>query len=381
MLGFFLGGFMRLRQLCIRHFRNIIKADLTGLADFNFIHGLNGSGKTSALEALHTLSVSHSFRSRKIKSVITEDQDALLVRGALSPNNQAVENGEDWLAVQRSRSRGTLVKYRQERLASVGDMAGLLPVQLINPDSFALIEGSPSVRRQFLDWSVFHVKHLDFYMFWQRYRKALQQRNSLLRRGKIDKALLAAWDNEIAVVGEKIALQRQQQFNDLAVRFESVYSRLGGIEPSEKDYPAFNMRFNAGWDNSQISLLDSLASSFEGDLRQGFTRHGPHRADIDFRVNGRPAAELLSRGQIKTVVCALKIAQSQLLEAAGVTGIMLIDDLPAELDANRRAALFAELRNMQSQVYATSIESSELDSSWCGGKTLKRFHVERGNFF
>lgn len=369
---------MRLKQLSVSHFRNIEHAKLLDLADVNFIHGLNGSGKTSLLEALHTLSISHSFRTRKIKSVIQAAQDALLVRGELE-DIDGLEG--QWLAVQRSATDGTLVKFRGERLGSVGEMAGILPVQLVNPATFALIEGSPADRRQFLDWSVFHVKHLHFYSLWIRYRKALQQRNSLLRRGKIDRSLLAVWDRELVACGEKINESRQGQFDALLALFFEVYAKLspefdeqGGVFGGE-----VTLRFSSGWD-AQLSLAEALAASLETDLSQGFTRPGPHRADLSVRVDGVQAAEVLSRGQTKTLVCALKIAQLLVLEQSGVVGIVLIDDLPAELDIVRRRALFRALASLKTQVFATSITAEELSGDWCSGKSVKRFHVEHGRF-
>lgn len=372
---------MRLRQLSVSHFRNIEQATLANLADVNFVHGLNGSGKTSLLEALHTLSISHSFRTRKIKSVIQAEQNALLVRGELGGLGGSDSQDAHWLAVQRSVSDGTLVKFRGQRLRSVGEMAGILPVQLVNPAAFALVEGSPADRRQFLDWSVFHVKHLHFYSLWIRYRKALQQRNSLLRRGKIDRSLLAVWDRELVACGEKINESRRGQFDTLLALFSDVYAKLapefderGGVFGGE-----VKLRFSSGWD-AELSLAEALESSLDTDLVQGFTRPGPHRADLSVRVDGMPAADVLSRGQTKTLVCALKIAQLLMLEQAGVAGIVLIDDLPAELDVVRRRALFRALAPLKTQVFATSITKEELSAGWCAGKSVKRFHVEHGRF-
>lgn len=368
---------MQLKQLSITNFRNITSADLQDLAQVNFIHGLNGSGKTSLLEALHTLSISHSFRTRKIKSVIQAGADALVVRGLVS----GATAEQQWLAVQRSQLEGTLVKFCGERLASVGDMAGILPVQLINPGAFALVEGGPGERRQFLDWSLFHVKHLQFYPLWIRYRKALQQRNSLLRRGKIDASLIAVWDRELVACGEKINENRQAQFSALSTFFDQVYAQLA--PEFDEQHGAFGgavqLRFQSGWERGK-GLAEALADSLKTDIGQGFTRPGPHRADMAIRINGAPAAEMLSRGQIKTLVCALKIAQLHLLESAGVVGIVLIDDLPAELDKIRRRALFAALAELKVQVFATSIDRAELVEEWCRAKVVKRFHVEHGQF-
>lgn len=373
---------MYLSQLDIGGFRNLSRCRLDELAEVNFIHGANGSGKTSILEAVHMLSLTRSFRSRQVGNIVNFDAPALLVRASLL---DARSGDQRSLGVQRGRDKSLLVKYAGERLRSFTDLAGLLPVQLINPDSFQLFEGSPAVRRQFLDWSVFHVKHLGFYDQWSRYRKALKQRNTLLRRGKLADAMLSPWEEEIALTGANITAMRRKQFFALQSGFAELLPALAGSEAKGMallDGSRFSLRFVSGWDDQDgelgaQALRELLRKSRDQDLRQGFTRVGPHRADIRFSYASANAADVLSRGQIKTLVCALKLAQCQLMRNEGLDVLLLIDDLPAELDRARRAALFKLIAKMEVQVFATSIEEGELDESWLlGSKKIKRFHVE-----
>ena len=374
---------MRLSELHISNFRNLRRCVLSDLSTFNFIHGVNGSGKTSVLEAIHMLSLTRSARSRKINSVVNFDSRSLLVRGELV---DGAFDDSRMLGIQRGRDKSLLVKYAGERLRSFSDLAGLLPVQLINPDSFQLFEGSPTVRRQFLDWSVFHVKHLGFYEEWSRYRKAVKQRNTLLRRGKLSDAMLSPWEEEIALTGAKITAMRRAQFAELEEAFVSLLNELQGGSGQDAshllDASRFTMRFISGWDDDEgrlgaEDLRRLLNESREQDLRQGFTRVGPHRADIRFSYGGTNAAEVLSRGQIKTLVCALKLAQCRLMRRQNLDVLLLVDDLPAELDRERRAALFGVIASMDMQVFATSIEASDLDDAWLGdAKEIRRFHVE-----
>jgi len=386
---------VRIRKLSIHNFRNLKVSSLSGLEDFNFIHGLNGSGKTSVLESIHTLALTRSFRSRKMQTVISFEEEALTVRGEFSvgePNNGVIDVPRETLSsigVRRSRQDLVLVKLNGEKLASVGELAGVLPVQVINPASFELLEGSPGVRRQYLDWGVFHVKHSGFYELWPRYRKALQQRNSLLRRGNIGASVLAPWDAELSATAALITAARQRHFVQLSTAFNEVYRRLlanaahlaeDNLDEALTKMPSLSLEFYAGWkDAEDAPFSEVLKAELSQDLKSGFTRNGPHRADIVLKCGRLRAGEVLSRGQIKTIVCALKLAQSKVLLSQGIPTVFLIDDLAAELDERRCKAVFLELIDLGVQVFATAVKESDLHNEWCGDRPLKRFHVEHGN--
>ncbi len=328
-----------------------------------------------------------------MQTVISFDQDALTVRGELGTIKHGDTGGLSCansaenvssIGVRRSRRDLVLVKVNGEKLGSVGQLAGVLPVQVINPASFELLEGSPGVRRQFLDWGVFHVKHSGFFELWPRYRKALQQRNSLLRRGNIGASVLAPWDAELASTAGLITAARRQHFEELATAFDGVYRKLllnsvSSTGEAAGAVPALSFEFYGGWkDFDTVAYGEFLQSEQEQDIRAGFTRHGPHRADVDLKCGRLRAGEVLSRGQIKTIVCALKLAQSKVLLAQGIPTVFLIDDLAAELDEARCRAVFSELVDLDVQVFATALKASDLHNDWCGSKTLKRFHVEHG---
>ena len=203
--------------------------------------------------------------------------------------------------------------------------------------------------------------------------------------------MLAPWEEEIALTGAKITAMRRRQFELTEKAYQAISAELlaslGDASFQGHDV-SLSMRFSPGWDDregegGESALLQILEQAREQDARQGFTRVGPHRADIRFSMSGLPAQDVLSRGQIKTVVCALKLAQAKMLIAEGLDVALLLDDLPAELDRQRRAALFSVVSQLGAQVFATSIDESDLDEAWfaCAEK-VKRFHVEhccRGN--
>ncbi len=376
----------RLDELSIFNVRNIESAHLKSLADVNLIHGLNGSGKTSILEALYTLSMTRSFRSRKMKTVISSGASELTVRGALikgaSFSSGKSANEKVNLGVRRHLDNRVLVKLGDEKIASFGQLAGVLPVQLINPDSFKLLEGGPAERRQFLDWSMFHVEHSGFFREWSRYRKALRQRNALLRHGKINDSVLSPWTLELARSGEALHQIRAEAFDAISPLFSEVCQKLVDVGHSDQsdDLADLSLAYHPGWDiGSSEGLYEALQAGVSRDLEQGFTRLGPHRADVKVRSGKVDASDRLSRGQIKAVVCSLKIAQSKwLFLEHGLSSVFLIDDLAAELDELRREALLAEVLSTGSQVFASAIQPHELKDRWFAEKSVKRFHVEHG---
>jgi DNA replication and repair protein RecF len=128
-----------------------------------------------------------------------------------------------------------------------------------------------------------------------------------------------------------------------------------------------------------MSYLDALFHGRSTDLEHGYTHSGPQRADIRVMVGGHLAAETLSRGQQKLVICALKLAQGQLMTQLGRGQCTyLIDDLPSELDDHHSRLVCELLAGMESQVFITCIDREEIRSMWPPAGELTMFHVEHG---
>ena len=248
----------------------------------------------------------------------------------------------------------------------------MLPLQLINPDSFRLLEGAPKQRRQYLDWGVFHVEHR-FLPAWQRLQKSLKQRNSLLRRGRIERSLLAPWEAEIVAAGEQIDGFRQAYLQQLKPIFEQTLAELVSLD-------GLTLSYFRGWDKER-SLAEVLDSQFARDCALGHTQAGPQRGDLRLRLRGLNAAEVLSRGQQKLVVCALKIAQGRLLRQLDRQQdcVFLVDDLPSELDSAHRQALCRLLESLECQVFITCVDADSLSNCWQPDTPLSMFHVEHGH--
>ena len=353
---------MRLTQLQIKNFRNLEDTQLTPVQGVNLISGDNASGKTSLLEAIYYLSHVRSFRTQYVTDLILRQSPYL----QLVANIETTDNIVIPFGIRRSRNKSE-IRVNKQPVKRVSDIAAQFPVLAIHPDSYKLITGSPSQRRQYMDWGVFHVEH-GFFQAWQRYKKALAQRNASLKsRQKYDVCQL--WNKDIHNSAHYIDQLRQQYFDKLAPYFYQLTQQFFCDDKVDIEY-------KRGW-SADHQLIEILESNLQKERMRGFTQYGPHRAEITIKVNGQSAQTCISRGQQKLLVALMRLAQAmQFTEATNHPCVLLYDDLPAELDANHRQLILSVLSKMNIQLFLTAIEKDQIDiSAW---KIKKMFHVEHG---
>ena len=358
---------MELSKLHIRNVRNLKQVELNGLGKANLFFGPNGAGKTSVLEAIHLLGMARSFRGGSVKPLIAHGCPSCTVFGSITTKRSTSLA----LGVQRSVSGDVRIKVAGKAVHSAAQLVEHLPLQIINADSFDLLTGAPQARRQYLDWGVFHVEH-HFYHQWQRFQRCIKQRNNLLRRGKISDEELEVWTRDLSASGSAINDFRKEYFFSLVPQFRSIMDALA------PELEGLELRYRQGWDKA-LTYADALKASQVVDQERGYTHVGPQRADIKVIIAGRPAVEVLSRGQQKLVVCALKLAQGQLMAVlGGGTCTYLVDDLTAELDKAHSKLVCELLSSMDAQVFVSSIEQEDISTLWPEQDNLQVFHVEHG---
>ena len=353
---------MLLKQLQIKDFRNLQNTQLTPVKGVNLIVGDNASGKTSILEAIYYLSHVRSFRTQYVTDLIFRQSSYLqLVANVETNDNNTIPFG-----IRRSRNKSE-IRVNKQPVKRVSDIAAQFPVLAIHPDSYRLITGSPSERRQFLDWGVFHVEH-GFFQSWQRFRKALLQRNAALKsKQKFDVCQL--WNNEICSCANYIDKLRVQYFEKLVPFFNDLASQFF---PND----SVTIEYKRGWPADK-ELIELLEINLHKERLKGYTYHGPHRAEISIKVNGQSAQTCISRGQQKTLVALMRLAQAmQFSQITDRSCVLLYDDLAAELDANHRRLILSVLSSMNIQLFITAIEKQQIDlSDWTESRM---FHVEHG---
>ncbi len=353
---------MALLKLAIHHVRNIQDETIAPSPLLNFVYGANGSGKTALLEAIYLLGRAKSFRSVSVKPVIHFDHDQLIVTGQV-----AQANGSQCQLGLRMDGKHYEIRINQQPSQNRSDLAYCLPLQIIHPKSYELLDAGPQLRREFLDWGVFNDDQ-QFLPIWRRFKKALQQRNALLKSH--DLAHINVWDKEVAYYGTIVDQQRQHYLEKFIPVFNGILARFFKAE-------AIHLKLLSGWDGNK-GLAQALADDLAKDARYGFTHSGPHRTDFQLLIDGRLAKDFVSRGQLKLLVMSLKLAQVQLLiNQQGNDACILIDDFVAELDPNNRAKLLACLTAMQTQTFITGTELLEF-GDLTQLEAYKLFHVEQG---
>ena len=250
------------------------------------IAGLNASGKTSLLEAIFILGRGTSFRSSKSDAAIQFGAEQFTVFGSLN------EGEVGRVGVGVSRASGLTVRI-DGRPGTRAELVRTVPVQVLEPASHELIVGPPSVRRQFLDWSVFHVEQI-FLEAWQQYRRALQQRNAALKQHSIDAAWV--WDSALISTGLLVDQCRRHLVDRMT---EPLRQAGGSLLDAE-----IELKYRSGW-AEDAELGAALVAARDRDQQMSSTTVGPHRADLVVSVRERRARDTVSRGQEKLVVAAL----------------------------------------------------------------------------
>lgn len=352
---------MRLTRIEVRHLRNLSSVSLLPSAGLNILEGENASGKTSFLEAIHILALARSFRSGRPEKLIQYGQDSFTLF------TEVRNSASHRIGVQRFLDQRLELRLDGHKLHTRSELASILPLQLITPDSTLLLTAGPNERRSFIDWMMFHVEH-NFHSLWKLYQQHLKQRNALLRQHATE--MLGIWSQGVIDYGEQIDSLRKGVIEQL-IPYIRHYCKI--LLPDLD----LQISYRQGW-RKEITLRESIEHSLESDLKMRFTTTGPHRADLVFKHGKLNVTEVLSRGQLKLLLCALKLAQMGFLhEEKGISPIVLIDDLPAELDDHHRNLLLSLLHQLETQVFVTSTSRELLELS--GWDDVKLFHVKHGN--
>ena len=355
---------MKFKRLIIQRFRNIQDVTLEPSDKFNCMYGQNGSGKTSFLESLYYFSLMRSFRSHLISRIIHQDASDMVLFADIADKENNVSIG-----IQRSLSTEFKCHLQHKPIKSIAELAILLPVVLINPDSFSLLDGGSKPRRAMLDWGLFHVEHHPYYKTWLNFQRLLKQRNEALKYAS-QSTEITVWDHHLCVAAESIHAYRLNYYKQLEPLFKQNLANIGLFTDIAFDY-------HAGW-HSEEALSTLLKDHLTKDRERGYTFYGPQRADFSFKLNKVPLQDFLSRGEQKLVITLFKIAQVELLyQLKQKESIFLIDDLPAELGKTFQEHMLMHLEQLNSQVFITAIDKQSL-APFLSAKDCRMFHVEQG---
>ena len=358
---------MSLETVSIMNFRNLENVGIELDPKSNFFLGANGSGKTSLLDAFFFLSSARSFTTKNRHSFIMEGKEECMVRGEIKKDFQLSRVG-----VSRSRSGAFEIRIDGQKIVRASELALCLPMIVLGPDSINLLIGSPVRRRSFMNWGTFHVEPL-FKEVWERANRCLKQRNFALQLKVRGRDELASWTDGLIKNTLKIDEYRAQYIKNLSPLFSKVLERISGLKDVE-------LHYFRGWDETS-DLNEVFDRNSEIDRKRGYTGSGFHRAELKIYIRGRPVTEICSRGELKSLVWALKLAQGQFLLGGKAPKenkpIFLVDDLGAEFDEQHRQKIQEYLYETGHQTIITAVDHFAL-SRFTETISAKLFHVERG---
>lgn len=361
---------MRLYSLATIGLRNLAETNLVLSPRFNLFYGKNGSGKTSFLEASYLLMTGRSFRAGRAEEFITHSASSCTLAGQLRALDSEITHSR--VGIMRDRAGGLVMRVNDKTCSTRAELANIVPVQIMNTESYQLFDLSSQKRREFLDWGMFHVEH-SFFPLLQRYARALKQRNAALKRVRQEgEKAVYVWDLELIETGEAIDSHRKRFLDSFIPFFNEYLEAFLKMDCYTSDY-------KRGWDTKK-GLEEALLAARPRDLALGYTTVGAHRADIKFCLDGIPIESILSRGQLKMFVSALMLARSAwLLNQTARNSIFLLDDLHSELDKEASLKLLNGLEHMGGQVFITAIEADQARELFAEqGLRFKMFHVEHG---
>ena len=335
-------------SLRLQNFRSYSDESFEFEPSVNIVVGPNASGKTNLLEAVLVLSRGGSYRARDAE-LIRLGKPWSRLDGYFGTLSRAVmlQRGPTG---ERSAKTFVLANKNYRRMP----LERTVPVVFFEPNHLQALTRDPQHRREYFD-DLLERTELGYKRTLSSYRRALAQRNALLKQGKSRAApQLFAWDVRLSQLGEKIVTSRVRLVGLINESLSASYSRIAGKKT--KASLIYGHQFRPG--NYSSRMLAKLESNSRLDFERGFTTVGPHREDIELELNGQPISLVASRGEIRSLLLALKIFELGLVEKArDEKPIFLLDDVFSELDGARRRALVKYLKKYQAIITTTDADA------------------------
>ncbi len=349
---------MKIEQLKLSRFRNLDDTCLRFHERGHLIIGDNGQGKTNLLEAIHYLTVLRSFRSQQDRECIRFGEETFHLEG-----NWEEEDGQrETLSVGYSGKRKK-VSLSGRVLEFVSEAFGRFKSIMLTPEDIAIVRGGPSERRRHLDMLLSLVSPL-YLERLKRYRKALASRNVLLRRTPFSEEQAEPWERQMAESGAWLIRERKEWLERLEPEFNGLFKRLSGGENGSLRYHNSLLARHIQDGSADVEHIagvfaERLKKRRPVERERGLTLTGPQTDEVQFEIEGQPLRSYGSQGQQRTAVISLKMAETALLKRElGVSPVLLLDDIFAELDLHRSLRLLEELvENHQSFITAPRKEA------------------------
>jgi len=345
---------VRIRELRAEGWRNLAPLVLAPGDRLSVLHGDNGQGKTNVIEAAYYLAVLRSFRTSHAEDLIQRGDTA---PGLARLRADIVHRGLERRFEIELRPTGRIARLDGKVVRGTAAALGAVSVVLFVPEDLLLPRAAPAVRRRFLDLAVFNIER-GYYDEASAFQKVLKNRNALLKRGPADPMLLDTYDEELARTGARVVMRRRALVAALTPLFREHFRALHSDLPVSLAYTSDPDVAAADDEEGVRARLHAGLTARRGlDERRRFTGFGPHTDDLDIGLAGATARSHASQGQLRSLVLALKLAELSNVQARlGDPPVLLLDDVPSELDPVRRGLLFDVIGRLECQTLISVTE-------------------------
>lgn len=365
---------MILEKISLINYKNIQTATLELSPKINCFIGQNGVGKTNVLDAIYYLSFCHSANNPIDSQVIRHGEEFFMIEGKYTDDNS---NSDEDLLITCGFKPGTKKHFKKNKkeYKRLSEHIGLIPVVMVSPSDTLLIDGGSEERRRLMDMVISQYDH-SYIEALNRYNKALQQRNTMLKAEEepnID--VISLWEEQMATTGEHIYQKRDAFVKEMTPIFQRFYETISG----NREQVVLNYVSHC----QRGPLLEVIQRDRFKDRAVGYSLHGIHRDDLEIALGGHQMKREGSQGQHKTFVIALKLAQFDFLKRTNTktTPLLLLDDIFDKLDAQRVEQIVSLVAgNEFGQIFVTDTNRDHLDQILSASShDYKIFYVEEGN--
>lgn len=359
-MGFF-------KQLYLKNFRNYEEAHIEFDPKVNCFEGLNGQGKTNLIEALYLLSTGKSFRTHKLTELILSGKDGFIVKAWFE------KNGIDQTLTISFSPHKKLILLNDTPCSSFTALLGILPSVFYSPHDRFLIKGTPNFRRQFLDLQLCQSSPL-YLFYFQRFHRALKQRNALLKAKKLRGIEL--FETEMIRNALPLIRFRDQFISHLNQLAPKLYKKISSIDEELKFNYVSNLPLKSLNSDDLTPYSEHYLKLRSKELIIGYSLAGPHRDDLDIFIGSHLAKLYASDGQTLSTAIALKLAEwNRLKQAHDSPPLFFFDDLSMSLDQKRMNNIMSLISRL-GQVFITTASTAE---SWKNYFPNNFFQISSGN--
>lgn len=337
---------MIVRKLQIKNFRNYESATITPAEGMNVLYGKNAQGKTNLLEAIYLFAMAKSFRAAKDNELLRFGQESAEIKADFYTFGREL-SGEILLSATKRK----YIRVGGVPLSKTSELLGQFPIVAFSPDELQLISGAPEIRRRFCDSAISAGKPA-YYSALHEYHRICKQKNALLKNAPRPEELLV-WNTGLAEKGALLMQYRREFFEKIAPICKTFHRE---IAPGETLFVKYAPSVPVKPDKTAQAeaILEVLTKRAEAEIQMGISMTGPHRDEVQFFINDRPARDYASQGQQRTAAVVLKVAQATLAKhETGEEPLLLLDDVFGELDSDRRAFLAENMAGRQTIMTGT----------------------------